>query len=131
MSTAVQADVVDDPVILVCGNGDGVALVSETLAKKPYSLKLTDDPGACTHVVLVASKGIFEHTPPTMQVLEQTMTANKKFMVLFEPSQAPGGAPVEHFLNEVPNEYSKLKHVEWVPLYRAAAMHASIVTTHP
>jgi WD40 repeat protein len=119
----------DDPVVLVCGNGDGVALVSENLAKKPYSLKLTDDPGACTHVVLVASKGIFEHIP-TMQVLDQTMTANKKFMVLFETSQAHGGAPVENFLNEVHSKHADLKKGEWVPLYRSAEMlNASIVTT--
>jgi hypothetical protein len=124
---AVEVD--DDPAILVCGNGDGVALVGETLAKKPYSLKLTDDPAACTHVVLVASKGVFQHAP-TMQVLDQTMTANTKFMVLFEASQAHGGAPVEHFLNEVHPKYGALKNGEWVPLYRSADMlNASIVTT--
>jgi WD40 repeat protein len=123
------AEVGDESSIFVFGNGDGVALVSEIFPKKPYSLKLTDDPDACTHAVLVASKGIFQHTP-TMQVLDQTMTANKKFMVLFETSQAHGGAPVKHFLDKVPNEYSKLKDVEWVPIYRSEEqmLNASILT---
>jgi hypothetical protein len=80
-------------------------------------------------VVLVASKGVFEHTP-TLQVLDQTITPNKKCMVLFETSQAHGGAPVEHFLNEVHPKHGELKNGEWVPLYRSAEMlNASIVTT--
>jgi WD40 repeat protein len=119
----------DDSTIFVCGIGDGVALASETLLKKPYSITLTDDPAACTHVVLVASKGIFQHTP-TMQVLDQTMAADKKIMVLFETSQAHGGADVKHFLADVPSKLSKLKDVEWVPIYRfeEQMLNASILT---
>jgi hypothetical protein len=112
----------------VCGNGDGVTLLKQTLAKKPFNLKLTDDPASCTHVVLVASKGVFDHTP-TCQALDKTVTTNKSFMVLFETNEAQGGAPVEHFLQELPSSLAKLKEGEWVPLYRSEQMlNASVLT---
>jgi WD40 repeat protein len=117
-----------DPVILVCGNGDGVALVQSTLDNKPYSLNLTDEPSKCTHVVLVVSKGVFEHEQ-TIQVLDQVVTTNIKFLVLFETDEAHGGAPVEQFLQGLPSNCNKLKQGEWVPLYRSElVLNASVLT---
>jgi WD40 repeat protein len=123
-----QCLTISDPAILVCGNGDGVALVQSTLNKKPYSLKLTDDPAKCTHVVLVVSKGVFEHEQ-TRLVLDQAVTTDIKFLVLFEMDEAHGGAPVEHFLQGLPSNCTKLKQGEWVPLYRSELMlNASVLT---
>jgi hypothetical protein len=125
-----QVDVMcaDHPVILVCGSGDGVTLLREVLTNQPYCFKITDNPANCTHVILVASKGVFEHKR-TRQALDQTLSADKQFMVLFETDKAVGGALVEYFLERLPNSYGKLKEGEWVPLYHSDLMfNASVLT---